>query len=84
MYTISKGTQHVIPGTDNPHLEETEARSESPKIQFGVFHAGLYLGSLWLRQVKGRTEIYIPSVPESSLTRIGDMQFNLDFMEPKI
>jgi len=84
MYTINKGMQRLLPGTSDFHLEETEFRSESQEIKFGLFHAGLYLGALWLRQSQGRIELYIPSVPESNLTRIGDTQFNLDFVEPKV
>ena len=84
IYTVYKGTRQLIPGTDDFHVEETEFTSEAAEVRFGIFHQGIYLGSLGLRKVLDKVQVYVPSVPESNLTRIGEQQFNLDFVEPKI
>lgn len=76
-FSIQKGICREVEG--NSRVEETGYRQETEEMKLHLFHIGEYLGSVFLRQIKGGVELYIPSVPESVMTRLGKSQVKLDF-----
>ena len=57
--------------------------ADSPgELKLGIFKDGLYVGSIYFRHISGdKIDVYIPSVPESKLTQLSPVMFNLDFSE---
>lgn len=77
-------------GSQRPHPEDSQQTQwfekrfaeASGELKLGIFNDGLYIGSVYFKGLdKGNVDVYIPSVPESRLTQIGPVMFNLDFGE---
>lgn len=78
IFSIQKATTEARPYEESILVERTY-RATAEHIELAIRRGHEYIGTLYVRQGKEGIEIYIPSVPVSTVAHYGERLFHVEY-----